>query len=45
VDTQRFRVSVRAGQGIPLLICNGIGACLEALDPLMESLRHDLLSG
>ncbi|SDC90788.1 alpha/beta fold hydrolase [Rhodococcus tukisamuensis] len=36
---QPLRVDVRAGSGIPLVMCNGIGASLEALDPLVEHLR------
>jgi poly(3-hydroxyalkanoate) depolymerase len=35
---QRIRVNVRYGSGIPLVLCNGIGASLEVLDPLVEQL-------
>ncbi len=35
---QRIRVNVRRGSGIPLVLCNGIGASLEVLDPLVEQL-------
>ena len=34
----RLRVRVREGQGIPLVMCNGIGSTLEVLDPLVEHL-------
>lgn len=33
---QRIRVEVRPGTGVPLVLCNGIGASLEVLDPLVE---------
>ncbi len=35
---QRIRVSVRRGTGVPLVLCNGIGAGLEVLDPLVAEL-------
>ena len=35
---QRIRVNVREGTGVPLVLCNGIGASLEVLDPLVERL-------
>ncbi|MFE5706138.1 alpha/beta fold hydrolase [Rhodococcus koreensis] len=35
---QHLRVSIRHGDGIPLALCNGIGASLEVLDPLVEHL-------
>src|SRR5690348_13535140 len=35
---QRIRVNVRQGSGVPLVLCNGIGASLEVLDPLVEQL-------
>ncbi len=35
---QRIRVKVRWGAGIPLVLCNGIGASLEVLDPFVEHL-------
>ncbi|WP_068181857.1 alpha/beta fold hydrolase [Mycobacterium sp. UM_CSW] len=36
---QRIRVNVRQGTGVPLVLCNGIGASLEVLDPLVERLE------
>ena len=39
---QRVRVNVRVGTGVPLVLCNGIGASLEVLDPLVEQLDPDL---
>ena len=38
---QRIRVGVRAGSGVPLVLCNGIGASLEVLDPLVDQLNPD----
>ena len=38
---QRIRVKVRAGFGVPLVMCNGIGASLEVLDPLVAHLDRD----
>lgn len=38
---QRIRVNVRRGSGVPLVLCNGIGASLEVLDPLVENLDRD----
>jgi poly(3-hydroxyalkanoate) depolymerase len=38
---QRIRVNVRHGNGVPLVLCNGIGASLEVLDPLVEQLNPD----
>ena len=38
---QQIRVNVRAGTGVPLVLCNGIGASLEVLDPLVEHLHPD----
>ncbi|MFD9670302.1 alpha/beta fold hydrolase, partial [Rhodococcus sp. NPDC059968] len=35
---QHLRVSIRHGDGVPLVLCNGIGAGLEVLDPLVEHL-------
>jgi poly(3-hydroxyalkanoate) depolymerase len=35
---QQIRVNIRMGEGIPLVLCNGIGASLEVLDPLVEHL-------
>lgn len=38
---QQIRVRVRAGHGVPLVLCNGIGASLEVLDPLVAHLDSD----
>src|ERR1700743_1415055 len=38
----RTRVNVRWGTGVPLVLCNGIGASLEVLDPLVEQLDPEL---
>src|SRR6202051_4290935 len=38
---QRIRVNIRHGSGVPLVLCNGIGASLEVLDPLVEQLNPD----
>jgi poly(3-hydroxyalkanoate) depolymerase len=38
---QQIRVDVRMGTGVPLVLCNGIGASLEVLDPLVEHLNRD----
>jgi pimeloyl-ACP methyl ester carboxylesterase len=38
---QQIRVSVRAGSGVPLVLCNGIGVSLEMLDPLVDALDPD----
>lgn len=38
---QRIRVNVRWGTGVPLVLCNGIGASLEVLDPFVEQLDPD----
>ena len=38
---QRVRVSIRPGSGVPLVLCNGIGAGLEVLDPLVAQLDPD----
>jgi poly(3-hydroxyalkanoate) depolymerase len=38
---QQIRVKVREGSGVPLVVCNGIGASLEVLDPLEEHLDPD----
>lgn len=35
---QRIRVNVRHATGVPLVLCNGIGASMEVLDPLVEQL-------
>src|SRR5271170_1709763 len=39
---QRIRLNIRHGSGVPLVLCNGIGASLEVLDPLVERLDPDL---
>jgi poly(3-hydroxyalkanoate) depolymerase len=39
---QRIRVNIREGVGVPLVLCNGIGASLEVLDPLVEQLDPGL---
>ncbi|MBB5166784.1 poly(3-hydroxyalkanoate) depolymerase [Mycobacterium sp. AZCC_0083] len=38
---QQIRVKVRRGSGVPLVLCNGIGASLEVLDPLVAQLDPD----
>jgi poly(3-hydroxyalkanoate) depolymerase len=38
VHGQRLRVSVRPGSGPPLLLCNGIGASLDLLQPFVDAL-------
>lgn len=38
VGGQRIRVRIRLGTGVPLVLCNGIGASLEVLDPLVAQL-------
>ncbi len=38
---QQIRVEVRPGSGVPLVLCNGIGASLEVLDPLVAQLYPD----
>jgi poly(3-hydroxyalkanoate) depolymerase len=38
---QQIRVNVRRGSGVPLVLCNGIGASLEVLDPLVAQLDAD----
>jgi len=38
---QQIRVNVRMGTGVPLVLCNGIGASLEVLDPLVAQLDAD----
>ncbi len=40
IDGQRVRVSVRPGRRdqVPLLMINGIGASLEALQPFVDAL-------
>ena len=38
---QQIRVKVRTGFGVPLVLCNGIGASLDVLDPLVAHLDRD----
>src|ERR1700694_3143929 len=38
IGRQHLRVAVRPGSGPPLLLCNGLGANLELLVPLMHAL-------
>jgi poly(3-hydroxyalkanoate) depolymerase len=38
---QQIRVHIRWGTGIPLVLCNGIGASLEVLDPFVAQLDPD----
>src|ERR1700738_2297211 len=40
---QQIRVKMREGPGGPLVICNGIGASLEVLDPLEACLDPDTI--
>ncbi|MDF0532608.1 alpha/beta fold hydrolase [Tsukamurella sp. 8F] len=35
---QRIRVRYRRGVGVPLVLCNGIGASLEVLEPIVAAL-------
>lgn len=42
VGGQRIRVHVRPGTGVPLVLCNGIGASLEVFDPLVAQLDPGL---
>ncbi|WP_433567935.1 alpha/beta fold hydrolase [Nocardia sp. CA-151230] len=35
---QQIRVRVHWGEGVPLVLCNGIGAAFEVLDPLVAAL-------
>ena len=35
---QQIRVDIRWGTGVPLVLCNGIGASLEVLDPFVAQL-------
>lgn len=41
VAGRRVRVAVRPGTGTPLVLCNGIGAGLEVLRPLVDALHPD----
>ena len=38
---QQIRVDIRWGTGIPFVLCNGIGASLEVLDPFVAQLDPD----
>ena len=38
---QQIRIVTRRGVGVPLVLCNGIGASLEVLDPLVGQLNPD----
>jgi pimeloyl-ACP methyl ester carboxylesterase len=38
---QQIRVNIRWATGVPLVLCNGIGASLEVLDPFVEQLDAD----
>src|ERR1700757_103934 len=38
---QRIQVEIRHGSGLPLVLCNGIGASLEVLDALVERVDPD----
>jgi pimeloyl-ACP methyl ester carboxylesterase len=38
---EQIRVDIRWGSGIPLVLCNGIGASLEVLDPFVAQLGPD----
>ena len=38
---QQIRVDIRSGTGTPLVLCNGIGASLEVLDPFVAELDPD----
>lgn len=38
VAGRRLRVAVRSGEGVPLLLCNGIGASLDLLQPFVDAL-------
>jgi len=40
---QRIRVNVRRGNGVPLVLCNGIGASMEVLDPLVEQIESTVV--
>ena len=42
---QQIRVNVRVGTGVPLVLCNGIGASVEVLDPLVARLDPDTTVG
>jgi hypothetical protein len=38
---QQIRIDIRCGTGIPFVLCNGIGASLEVLDPFDAQLDPD----
>jgi poly(3-hydroxyalkanoate) depolymerase len=41
VPGQQIRVHIRWGSEVPLVLCNGIGASLEVLDPFVQELDTD----
>ncbi len=43
MNGRRLRVAVRPGQGRPLVLCNGIGASLELLQPFVDRLDPSIL--
>jgi poly(3-hydroxyalkanoate) depolymerase len=43
VGGQRIRVNVCQGTGVPLVLCNGIGASLEVFDPLVDQLDRTVV--
>lgn len=38
VGRRGIRVAVRSGEGVPLVVCNGIGASLDLLQPFVDAL-------
>ena len=42
MNGRRMHVSVRPGVGTPLLVCNGIGASLELLQPFVDALDPEI---
>ena len=42
---QQIRVKVRTGVGVPLLLCNGIGASLEPISGVNERVGRRRLGG
>jgi poly(3-hydroxyalkanoate) depolymerase len=42
VGGRRIRVAVRPGDGPPLVLCNGIGASLDLLEPFVDALDKDI---
>lgn len=43
VDGLRLRVRTYPGKGTPILLCNGLGANLEVLEPLVKALSHPVI--